>query len=93
MRHFVSNYKLFVSIIQTQRNMLKGGFSLKIQKRETNKVQKVVKRGFEKIEEENDGAEIIKGIDSEKGIIGTKPKTEEKALVIPCIKGNAKTVL
>ena len=67
--------------------MLKGGFSLKIQKRETNKVQKVVKRGFEKIEEETDNAEIIKGIDSEKGIIGTKPKVEEKALVIPCIKG------
>ena len=42
-------------------------------------------RGFEKVEEEKDDYEIITEVD-EKGIKGTKPKDEEKPLVIALIK-------
>ena len=49
----------------------------------------VKSRGFEKVEEEKDDYEIITEVD-EKGIKGTKPKEEEKPLIIPLIKSKLK---
>jgi len=63
-------------------------FSFSFKKKNTGpKVQAVNKRGFEKVEEEQDDIEIITGVD-EKGIAGTKPKVVKEDLVIPLIQTN-----